>query len=156
MTGQTFVQNTSMAAGASIQALTGQFQTRIEGITSTAGATLSGLWSGGFVGISEAELEGTLLPAIEKYCTEIQSQINQFNAAAEAAKAFRGEPEQAVSAFVGCVKQLLTNYVRLMVLEKQSAKNAYQQWNEGQQKVAQNVQISAEDIRSAAQGLSLD
>ena len=104
------IQNTSMLVNATIQDKVGQIKGRINNLTNSATTALSSLWDGGFVGISEAEITGTLIPAINKYCDTIMDQIRQFNAAAETSVAFRGAPEEAVTIFVQAVKELLTNY----------------------------------------------
>lgn len=153
---QSTFQNTTMAANATIQSTIGQIRGRISNLANSATTALSGLWDGGFVGISEAEITGTLIPAINRYCDTIMDQIRQFNAAAETSVAFRGAPEEAVTIYVQAVKELLTNYVRLMQLEASTAKRAFEQWNQGQQNVAQSARSSAQDIRAAAQDLSLD
>ena len=153
---QSGLQNAGSAVGNNVQSLINQGKSRLESVIGTLNAGISGLWNGGFVGISEAELEGTLVPAIYRYCDTIEAQIAEFNAAANTAVAFKGDTQQAVTEFVTAAKTLLQAYVHTMRLEAFKAKQAYKQWQEGQQNVAQSTSSNAQEIRSAAQGLSLD
>lgn len=153
---QSGLQNVGSAVGNNVQSAITQGKSRLESVIGTLNAGISGLWNGGFVGISEAELEGTLVPAIYQYCDRIEAQIAEFNAAANTAVAFKGDTQQAVTEFVTAAKTLLQAYVHTMRLEAFKAKQAYKQWQEGQQNVAQSTSSNAQEIRSAAQGLSLD
>ena len=129
----------------------------IENIVGSVKTGLGSIWGGGFAGISEAKLNGELIPAIEKYCETISSSINQFNAEADVTSSFAGpEVQAAVSEFVSSVKELLIAYVSTMKQEIAAAQGAYQQYQSGAQSVGSNVSSTAQEIRGAASGIKLD
>ncbi len=129
----------------------------LNNVGSTVSATLGNIWSGGFAGISKAEVEGTLIPAIENYCKTIEDKIAEFNADADLAQTFAGtEMQGAAKEFVEAVKELLQAYVSTMRAEIARVNQAYEAWETGTQSVSSNATSDASEIRNAASNIKLD
>lgn len=129
----------------------------LNNVTNTVSTSLGNIWSGGFAGISQTEVEGTLIPAIEKYCETIEGQISSFNAEGDLSQTFAGEKMQAAAGdYVSAIKELLQAYVSTMRQEIARVRQAYEAWNSGTASVASNASSNASEIRSAANSIKLD
>ncbi len=126
-----------------------------DGIVGTATAGLSSLWSGGFVGMSEAGIE-ELKNAINTYCNDVQSIIDGFNEEGDIDGAFKGETNVAAREFIRAVKALLNAYVSTMRKFKDEANEAWTNWKQSSQDISTQVQANADDIRSQASGINID
>lgn len=132
-------------------------KTLINNRISSVSTSLSNVWSGGFAGINKQRVEGKLIPAIEKYCKDIENDIAQFNADGDMSTTFAGQEMQAAAkTFVEAVKSLLQSYVSQMRVEISAVNKAYDAWEAGTSSVASTANENAEEIRRTAESIKLD
>ena len=144
------IKNSLESAGSGIKGFTGN-------VVRTTTSTLGNLWEGGFAGISEDEVNNTLIPAIESYCNEIEDQISTFNAATDLTATFAGTEMQTVAQeYVEAIKALLVAYVSSMRTQIKNVHVALEEWNSGTHSVAQNVSSNVQDIMNSAANIKLD
>ena len=129
--------------------------TQIESIVGNATASLSNIWAGGFTGMSESGII-ELKDALTKYCDEIQAKIDSFDQSGDITSAFKGKSQTAVYDFISAIKSLLQAYVSTMRVEIDEAEEAYKNFANSDQSIAQNVQSAADEIRSNANSIRLD
>lgn len=130
-------------------------KTQLENIVGSTTTTLSNVWSGGFVGMSEAGFED-LKTQLTNYCQDIQDIITGFDEKGNIEVALKGELQTAAADFIAAIKELLTAYVSTMKQEIEEADEAYQNFMQSGQSVAQDVNSAASEIRSNASSIRLD
>ena len=128
---------------------------KLEGIVGTISTAVTNLYSGGFVGLSRegmAELDS----ALETYIGELEDIINGFNEEADAADAYAGQIKTAVHEYVVSVQKLLSAYVTTLRQEVEEANEAFNNMNQADQDVSQNVTSDASDVAGNAESIRKD
>lgn len=134
-----------------VQSLGAKFQN----IVGSVSASLSSLWDGGVVGINTNNA-GELKNALQTYCSDIEAQIDSFNAAANLEIALKGQMQQAATDFVQAVKNLLEAYVSTMRQSIKDLDAVIEAYTNADQSISNQVQSNASEIRSQAQAMRMD
>ncbi len=149
------IGNLSLGAQDRLSDILNGAKSKFDGIIGSASASLGSLWSGGFVGMSESGME-QLKQAIETYCTEIETIINDFNSEGDIDGALKGEINTAARDFIRAIKELLQAYVSTMRKGKTDADEAWNNWKQASQNISGDVTADAEQIRSDASSIRID
>ena len=153
---QSAIGNITSAMDNNIDATIAGARSRLEAIVGGIQTALSNFWDGGFAGIDEAGLEGSLKPAIIAYCDKIDGIIQGFNENPKLEVAYKGAIQSAASDFIKAVKQILEAYVSTMRVNISDATVAFQNYSQGASQIASNVSSDAGDIRVQADQINLD
>lgn len=128
----------------------------LENATGTITTQAAHLWDGGFAGMSESGIQ-ELVNILEKYCADMETIINGFNADADLSGAIKGSQiEPAIRKYVESVKKLLQAYVSRIRVEKDEANEAWTNFRDRQQEISQDVEQVSSDIQQEAEKIRLD
>lgn len=130
-------------------------RTALENIVGNVSTSLSNIWSGGFVGMSESGMQ-ELCAQIENYCQSIEDSISQFDEKGNIENALKGDVQVAAVDFIAAVKELLQEYVGTMRQEINESEEAYDNFIQSGKSISQDVETAANDIRGTADSISLD
>lgn len=128
---------------------------QLNGVVGTAGAAVGSVFSGGFVGIDENNIE-SVKNSINSYCDTIDGIIDGFDENAQLDNAFKGEVQQGVRQFVTDVKGLLKAYVTYMRRSVADLNTAVASYKAGVSGIRSQAQSDAESIRQQAAEVKID
>lgn len=152
---QSAVGNLVSGVNNDLQSILMAAKTALQNIVGSVNTGLNTMWSGGFAGIDENNLD-IMKNALIEYCDTIDAHINEFDQMSKLEVAYKGVIQDAADEFVKSVKDILVAYVSTMRRNISEADNAFQNYKEAAQQIAQNVSTDAEQVRSEAQKIKLD
>lgn len=152
---QSTIGNFTKNAGENARSILSKASNAINGLIGTATTGVNSIWSGGFAGIDEKNID-SLKQAIKSYCDNIDSIINGFNEQANLEIAYKGRVQQEAQEFLKSMKELLIAYVSLMKQSFADLDEALLNYQNASGELAGQISSNAQDIRQQAQAVKLD
>ena len=124
------------------------FQSSVDGIIGTAGATIGGIISGDVVGININQVPN-MQNAIREYVNNINQHLATVNQFATTENAFKGDYAVAVTQFVQAVCTACENYVSQLLQFSDKLGHIAEKYQEHDQELKSNIGTQATNMESA-------
>lgn len=152
---RSFTGNVGASVRNSVETALNSVKARVSSVTSTVTTAASNVFSGGFVGINDTNIE-ELKTAIDNYCNTIEDAIAGFNAAAQTDAAYKGAIAEAVSGYILAIKEMLQAYVSQMRIELTNLDGYVAEYKQHVSSMVTDISADAQALRSEAASIKID
>ena len=129
-------------------------QSSIGNIVGSASTGVNNIFNGGFVGMNEEGMDEVCL-ALKKYIDDLEAIIDSVTYYEKLESAYQGKVQETVIDYIESVKKLLRSYITRLNQEINEAREAYNNFVQTSQSVANNAQEDADQIRSESEKIKL-